>query len=67
MAERNVEVACCPGCGQSLALRNSFVQEFWMATDTIYFCWCCFCKWRGEVKSVARVIGIEPAGDSDPC
>jgi hypothetical protein len=57
------EVGFCPRCGQSLTTGASFLQEFWVAAETVYYCWCALCSWRGEVKTVTRVIGVEPAED----
>jgi hypothetical protein len=63
VAELDSSVRFCPACGQALAVGMSYLQEFWVATETIYYCWCSSCSWRGEIKAVARVIGVEPAED----
>lgn len=54
----------CPRCGTSLTGSAGFVQEYWVADDTVYFCWCHACHWRGEVKAVTRVYGVEPEESS---
>lgn len=49
----------CPNCGESMALPSSLVVEYWSANDTIHFCWCSTCHWRGEIKKVVRVTTLE--------
>lgn len=65
MAPHKTDVEYCPGCGRTLSDGASFVQEFWVASETVHFCWCAACSWRGEIKSVIRMIAIEPAEDDD--
>jgi len=54
------EARFCPRCGVAFAGGNGFVQEYWISIDTVYFCWCSSCYWRGEVKAVSEVYGVEP-------
>jgi hypothetical protein len=63
MAQQRAQINHCPRCGRLLSAGSNFVQEFWVADETVYFCWCSSCAWRGEIKPVTRVIGIEPAED----
>jgi hypothetical protein len=56
-------VGYCPRCGTSFFSVGAFVQEYWVAAETIHFCWCPACLWRGEIKAVDRVYGVEPAED----
>lgn len=58
-------VGFCPRCATSLSNGNGFVQEYWVASETIHFCWCPSCRWRGEIKAIGRVVGVEPAEDGD--
>jgi hypothetical protein len=51
----------CPQCGESLQHPRSFINEFWISTDTAYFCWCHSCKWRGEIIEVIRVTAPDSA------
>lgn len=57
------EIGYCPRCGKALTTGAGFLQEFWVAFETVYYCWCAQCHWRGEIKTVTRVIGVEPAED----
>jgi hypothetical protein len=59
------DVNYCPRCGSSLAEGPSFLQEFWVADDTIHYCWCAGCSWRGEIKAVTRMLSLEVVED-DP-
>ncbi|GAB7389143.1 hypothetical protein BSNK01_29810 [Bacillaceae bacterium] len=49
----------CPICGHSLHARESFVAEYWSAKQTVYFCWCHQCRWRGEITEVVEVTATE--------
>jgi hypothetical protein len=64
MAENiSFKVKFCPSCGESLTRHNSFINEFWVASDTVYFCWCSQCYWRGEIVEVIRITAPELASD----
>ncbi|GAB7389129.1 hypothetical protein BSNK01_29670 [Bacillaceae bacterium] len=54
-------VKYCPQCGRSLLASRSFRNEFWVSTDTAYFCWCSHCDWQGEIVEVARIVAPELA------
>lgn len=53
----------CPNCGQLLLEPGSLINEYWESEDTVYYCWCSNCRWKGEVKEVSRMVATEPAED----
>jgi hypothetical protein len=53
----------CPCCGESLLNPKSLLNEFWIANDTAYFCWCYNCSWQGEIVEVQRITAPELAGE----
>lgn len=53
----------CPNCAGSLVEPGSFVNEYWMSSETVYFCWCSQCGFRCEVSEVSRVTTTEPSED----
>lgn len=55
------EVRYCPGCGHTLQDARSLLNEFWVAEETVYFCWCFTCSWSGEIKKITRVVISEQA------
>jgi hypothetical protein len=54
------KIKYCPSCGYSLEHPHCILNEFWIAEDTAYYCWCQNCKWSGEVINVTRIITTEP-------
>jgi hypothetical protein len=54
-----VPVAYCPRCGSSLAGSDSFVQELWVASETVYHCWCRSCGFTWNLTRVERVVTHE--------
>jgi hypothetical protein len=40
---------------------ESFVQEYWMADQTVYHCWCRECELTWELVRVERVVTHEAA------
>jgi formate dehydrogenase maturation protein FdhE len=54
-------VAFCPRCGASMSGAESFVQEYWMADQTVYHCWCRECELTWELVRVERVVTHEAA------
>jgi hypothetical protein len=54
-------VAFCPRCGASMTSAESFVQEYWMADQTIYHCWCRECDLTWELVRVERIVTHEVA------
>jgi formate dehydrogenase maturation protein FdhE len=60
-AAEDVPVAFCPRCGASMAGADSFVQEYWMADQTVYHCWCRDCELTWELVRVERVVTHEAA------
>jgi hypothetical protein len=55
------EPAYCPRCGASLAPRENLVQEYWVAEETRFYCWCRTCGFAGDVRFVERVVSHEVA------
>lgn len=53
----------CPNCGADMMLPSSLVVEYWSAHETIHFCWCSVCLWRGEIKKIVRVTTVEVEED----
>lgn len=49
----------CPGCGAGLDDVRSFVQEFWVATETRFLVWCHRCGGTYTVVPVERFVGTE--------
>jgi hypothetical protein len=49
----------CPRCGGQLEDPRSFVQEYWVADETIYRCWCRRCAFGWDLKVVERVVSHE--------
>lgn len=43
----------CPECGSGLD-RDSFVQEFWVSTESRFLIWCRACSFTGTVVRVTR-------------
>jgi formate dehydrogenase maturation protein FdhE len=60
-AAEDVAVAFCPRCGASMSGAESFVQEYWMADQTVYNCWCRECDLTWELVRVERVVTHEAA------
>ena len=56
-----VPVAFCPRCGAALAGPESFVQEFWVASETAYHCWCRNCSFVWNLVLVDRMTSHELA------
>lgn len=56
-----MQVKYCPNCGESLFKPYSLFNEYWVANDTVYFCWCSECSWRGEILEMKRVTAPELA------
>ena len=57
----DLPVAFCPRCGASMSGAESFVQEYWMADQTVYNCWCRECDLTWELVRVERVVTHEAA------
>lgn len=55
------KIEFCPSCGQSLRDPKSILNEYWISSDTAYFCWCRHCSWSGEIIQVKRIIAPELA------
>jgi hypothetical protein len=49
----------CNGCGSSMHDPRSIIIEYWNSDNTVYFCWCHACGWRGEVVEVKRIVTTE--------
>ena len=49
----------CPACGSALA-DAAFVQEFWVAADRHFVCWCAACELMCTVVVARRLVGTEP-------
>lgn len=49
----------CPGCGAALADPRSFVQEFWVASESRFLVWCHECGRTFTVVPVERFVGTE--------
>ncbi len=49
----------CPGCGEALADPRSFVQEFWVASETRFLVWCHHCHGTYTVVPIERFVGTE--------
>jgi hypothetical protein len=49
----------CPGCGASLSDPRSFVQEFWVASETRFLVWCHLCGGTYTVVPIERFVGTE--------
>lgn len=54
-------VAFCPRCGASMTTPESFVQEYWLADQSVYHCWCRQCDLTWELVRVERVVTHEAA------
>ena len=54
-----MDVRFCPGCGASLA-DSSLVQEFWVAADRHFLCWCAGCGMLSTVVLAAALVSHEP-------
>jgi hypothetical protein len=54
-----IKIKFCPNCGESLQEPASLLNEFWVSSDTAYFCWCSFCEWKGEIIEVTRITAPE--------
>lgn len=52
--EPHVPFRSCPGCGTSLADPASFVQEYWVASETRFLVWCRSCTGTFTVVPVER-------------
>lgn len=51
----------CPRCGASLEGPRSLVQEYWVAGETVFHCWCRACSFTGDVVEVERIVTHEAA------
>jgi hypothetical protein len=49
----------CPGCGAELADVRSFVQEYWVASETRFLVWCHRCGGTYTVVPIDRFVGTE--------
>lgn len=49
----------CPGCGAQLTDAKSFVQEYWVASETRFLAWCHECGGTFTVVPVERFEGTE--------
>lgn len=49
-------VSFCPGCG----VPPEFVQEFWVASDRHFLCWCAACGMLSTVVLAAQLVSHEP-------
>lgn len=56
-----IKLKYCPNCGESLLKSSSLLNEYWISDDTVYFCWCSECSWRGEIVEIKRVTAPELA------
>ncbi|RZT87073.1 hypothetical protein EV383_3980 [Pseudonocardia sediminis] len=52
-------VGFCPGCGTPLG-DAGLVQEFWVADDRHFLCWCASCSLLSTVVLPAALISHEP-------
>lgn len=58
-ATTTVPFRSCPGCGAGLADPRSFVQEFWVASETRFLVWCHECGGTFTVVPIERFVGTE--------
>jgi hypothetical protein len=58
-AKQKAALGFCNGCGNPMNDPKSIIIEYWSADNTVYFCWCHVCKWRGEVVEVKRIVTTE--------
>jgi hypothetical protein len=49
----------CPGCGAALSDLRSFVQEYWVASETRFLVWCHRCGGTYTVVPIERFVGTE--------
>lgn len=49
----------CPGCGAALS-GDSLVQEYWVARDRHFLCWCAGCGMLSTVVLAAQLVSHEP-------
>jgi hypothetical protein len=54
-----VGVSFCPVCGAGLD-EPAFVQEYWVADDRQFLCWCHGCGTMSTVVLAAHVVSHEP-------
>jgi len=54
-----VPFSYCPRCAAPLADPASFVQEYWVAVQTRFSCWCRACSFAFEIALSDRVTGHE--------
>jgi hypothetical protein len=55
----DVPVRSCPGCGARLSDPRSFIQEFWVASETRFLVWCHRCGGTYTVVPIDRFVGTE--------
>lgn len=58
-AEPDRGVRFCPVCGAGLE-EPAFVQEYWVADDRQFLCWCPGCGTMSTVVLAAHVVSHEP-------
>ena len=58
--EQDRRARFCPACGAALDDRPAFVQEYWEAERTNFFCWCRACGATATVSFGERVVASEP-------
>lgn len=56
----------CPRCGQLFEEPRSFLNEYWTSSETVYFCWCSNCLWRGEITRSGEVTEVERVTATEP-
>jgi hypothetical protein len=50
----HVPFRSCPGCGEKLSDPASFVQEYWVGSETRFMVWCRVCRGTYTVVPVER-------------
>lgn len=53
-------VRYCPSCGYDLQDPQGFLQEYWVAEDRNFLCWCPACSLLCTVTAPKRITSHEP-------
>jgi hypothetical protein len=53
-------VRYCPSCGYDLHQPQGFIQEYWVAEDSSFLCWCPACLLLCTVTTPRRITSHEP-------
>jgi hypothetical protein len=61
---KTLEYLHCPRCTADLSTEG-FASAFWTAEVIVYFCWCGFCGWLGDISELLAVTSFEAEEGED--